>query len=139
MLQTPSRSKECFSVAFRCLSVVSIYDSPNAALSQRGFSTKRRNRLLVNNIDLRSHEKVHVAYDSWFPWRHESWLCFGSGGLSFLLRVAATIISKCSVKMGIIVYYRYGLWLKIWSKDDSYNFKSVVYLHFKKNLEKRGM
>ena len=50
-------------------------------------------------------ERMHVVYSSWFSWRYESLLLFGIGGPRFFPRVAATMISKCFVKLGIKVYF----------------------------------
>ena len=51
-------------------------------------------------------ERVHVDYDSWFSWRHESLFRFGLGDPRFSPRLAATMILKRFVKLGIIVYFR---------------------------------
>ena len=70
-------------------------------------------------------ERVHVVYSSWFSWRYESLPRFGIGGPRFFPRVAATMISKRFVKLGIIVYF----WIlqKIWNKDDSYIITFIIY------------
>ena len=59
-----------------------------------------------------------VFYSSWFFWRYKSLLCFGIGGPRFFPRVAATMILKRFVKLGIKVYFR--ILQKIWSKDVYY-------------------
>ena len=38
-------------------------------------------------------------------------------------------------RLSIIKYYR--IWWKIWSKDDTYNFKFIIYSSFEKNLEEQ--
>ena len=48
--------------------------------------------------------RMHVAYDSWFSWRHESSLRFGIGSPRLFVKVAATMISKHFVNLGIIIY-----------------------------------
>ena len=78
----------------------------------RVISTKWRKKLLIHNINLTGHKNAHVAYYSWFSWRHESLLCFGIGDPRFFLRVAPTMISNRFVKLSIMKYYT------VWSKRD---------------------
>ena len=73
-----------------------------------GYLLKWRNKLLFHNINLTGYKKVHIGYGSWSSWRHLPLFCFGNGGPSFFLKVAATMILKCFVKLSIIVYY--GIW-----------------------------
>ena len=56
--------------------------------------------MLIHNINLTGHKKVHVAYDSTDY--------FSIEGPRFFLRVAVTMISKRFVKLGILVYYKYS-------------------------------
>ena len=59
----------------------------------KGCFNKVKKKLLILNINLTGHKKVHFEYDSWSSWRHESLFCFSSGGRRFFLRVAVTVIS----------------------------------------------
>ena len=66
----------------------------------------------------------------------ESLLRFGIAGPRFFPRVIATMISKCFVKLGIIVYF----WIsqKIWSKDGSLpNYISLLITFLWKGLQER--
>ena len=66
----------------------------------------------------------------------ESLLRSGIAGPRFFPRVIATMISKCFVKLGIIVYF--GISQKIWSKDGSLpNYISLLITFLWKGLQER--
>ena len=96
------------------------------------ISTNWRKKLLIHNINLTGQKKVHVAYGSWSSWRHKSSLFFSIEGPRFFLRVAVTMISKCFVKLGKSLYYKYSRKYEVKMK-----LKFIVYLYFEKSPEKR--
>ena len=93
--------EECFFMASRSQSIISIYDSPNVVLNKWW-----KKKLFIRNINMTGLKKVHVAYGSWSSWRHESLFSFAIKGPRFFPRVAVTIISKDFVQKDIISYYR---------------------------------
>ena len=71
-----------------------------------GYFNLVEEQVAYSNINVTDHRKsAYVVYSSWFSWRYESFFCFVIGGPSFFPRVAATMISKRFVKLGIKVYF----------------------------------
>ena len=87
-----------------CLDIYMSVIKPSICFSKLIISDKWRNKLLIHNINLTVHRRVHVVYDSWFSWRHGSTLCFGIEGPRFFSRVVVTMISKHFVNLSIIIY-----------------------------------
>ena len=98
-------------------------NKPSICFWKQVISIKWTNKLLIHNTNLTGHRRsawclrLLVFLEIW-PCNDISLLRFGIGGPRFFLRIAATMISKRFVKLGIKVHF----WIlyKIWSKDDSY-------------------
>ena len=103
-----------------CLGICMSVSKPSICFGKRVIWIEWRNKLFIHNINLTSHRKSACCLQLLVFLEYESLLRFGIGGPKFFPRVAATMISKRFVKLGIKVY----LWIlqKIWSKDDSYIF-----------------
>ena len=101
-----------------CLGIYMSVTKPSTRFWKRLISTKWRNKLLIHNINLAVHRKSECRLRLLVSWRHEPMPCFGIGGPRLFLRVSATMISNCFVKLGIKVYF--NILCKIWSRDDKY-------------------
>ena len=79
-------------------------------------------------MNLTGHKNVYVAYCSWFSWWYESSLCIYIGDPRFFLRVAATMNSKCFVKLSTVSNIEYDRKYEI--KMTSITFKFIAYPSF---------
>ena len=89
-----------------------------------GYFNKWRNKLLI-----------HVVCGSWFSWRYELLVCFDIGGPRIFPTVAATMISKRLVKLGIMCTFEY--YRKYEVKTTRILFKFIIYPSCERALKNR--
>ena len=88
---------------------------------------------LFTKFILQVIERVYVVYSSWFSWRLESLVRFDNEGPRFFSRIAATMISKRFVKLGVKAYF----WIyKYEVKITRILFNFVIYSSWDRTLKK---
>ena len=89
-----------------CLGIYRSVSKPSTRLWKRVISTKWRDKLLIQNINLAVHRKSEYCLRLLVSWRHESMLRFGIGDPRLFRRVSATMLSnyiKYELKMSSIL------------------------------------